>query len=588
MAEITDDALPVFPFRVNWKEGISERLEWKTDVLADFKGNEQRRALRLTPRREFEVQLALWGEDRQFWDLWLHRMAGTEFLFPVWHDSVRAAQAAPQGQKTIWVDTRGLEFQIGSYGLLRGVSALSYERFKIAEVHDDRIVTVSNLAATWRRGTRVEPLIRGRMTDQTDVKALSSRVSTTRASLETTRAQPIDEGVDSFDQYGGFPVLALPPNRSEDVSASFRWAFSETDSDTGRRFRRSDTGRAIVHQKHGFFLRGRTAKRLFRQLAYRLRGAAKPIWLPTFNEDMTLSRNAGVAAGSIYVKAFGFAYTGGVSSGREHICIQLRNGTRLYRRITGTAVSGSLTEERLTLDTPLPGGLAMADVGRISWMDAARFENDKLEFNHVNAADGMTTVAGIFKTFRNERTPPAVLSLPIPQATKIYTNCGPDAPENDICAPVFQGIYLTVTGMGGVNRPQCNPCWDGDRYMTIAEIQPNGPGGRVFSTEHFYGGGCNPYGYDVYEVDNRGADPNGPLQGQLMLSFRSNNFNSWSFYYYFPCQYVNVNIFPSARYCGSVGQDEGDFAVMVTYTGSPPIMLGPQPAGGLYNMNFPL
>lgn len=581
MAEIADANLPTFPFRVNWKAGVAERLEWKTDVLGDFLGNEQRRALRLTPRREFEVTLTLWDADRAFWDLWLHRMAGVEFLFPVWHDSVRASQDAPQGQKTIWADTRGLEFQIGSYGLLRGLTAQSFERFQIAEVYDDRIVTVANLVLAWPKGTRVEPVLRGRLTDQTNVKPVSTRASETQAVIQCVREQPYGEGVDSWDQYMGMPVLAITPNRSEDLSSSFDWAFSESDSLSGRRFRKSDTGRASVHQKHTWLLKGRTAKVLFRQLCYRLRGSAKAFWLPTFNDDLALSRNAGVAATSIYVKAMGFAYTGGPTSGREYVCVQKRDGTRLYRRITGTAASGSVTEERLVLDAPLPGGLTMGEVSRISWMDTARFENDRIEMSHVNAADGATTVAGVFQTFRHGRSAPAILSAPIPQAAKVFTSCGTDAPEVDVCAPVFQGVYMSVR----FSAPDpCNQCWDGNRDLYLENVQPNGPGGKSFQSFGFYGGGCVPFVNDVYENIVPG---NPQLQGQLLHRFSQNNFNDWTWDFYFPCTFVQLHIFFSARYCGSVGKDEGTTACTVTYAGFPPTTYGPKPSGGLYEIYFP-
>jgi hypothetical protein len=39
----------------NWKNGITETLEWLSDVLRNSYGAEQVRALRLSPRRTFEV-----------------------------------------------------------------------------------------------------------------------------------------------------------------------------------------------------------------------------------------------------------------------------------------------------------------------------------------------------------------------------------------------------------------------------------------------------------------------------------------------------------------------------------------------------
>lgn len=504
MVDIADADLPVFPFRVNWRNGITERLEWKTDILSDFLGNEQRRSLRLTPRREFEVTLSLWNSDRQFWDLWLHRMVGSEFLFPLWHDSVRSTQAAPQGQKVIWVDTRGLEFVEGSYGLLRGPEALSSERFLIAEVHEDRIVTASGLEKTWFKGTRVEPLVRGRLTDRSKVKALSSRVSESQVAIECTRDQLYGTGIDTWDQYQGIPVVTTGPNRSDNIDFEYQWNFSESDSGTGRRFRQSDQGRAFLQQKHDWWLKGRAAKRAFREFLYRVRGAAGPVWLPTFNEDLTLSRD-NPAGNTLYVKAVGWAYTGGKSSGREYICIQMRGGVRHYRRITGTTPSGTPGEERLTLDGGLPL-LPMAGVACVSYMDTARFSNDRFEFNHINAADGLTTVAGIMRTFRNNRQAPAILQLPIPAAQMSSTRCGAD---NDPCA--FFDAPASVYEFRVVGTT-----WGGD----------TGIRGRPYLGDRFYGdfGQTGPYRFICGDPEWGGArvsyykldvDPENPLPGRV-------------------------------------------------------------------------
>lgn len=453
MAEIADADLPVFPFKVNWKNGISERLEWKTDILTDLVGNEQRRGLRLHPRRDFEVTLTLWDQERQFLDLWLHRMVGTEFMFPLWHDSVRSTQEVAQGQKTIWVDTQGLEFTIGSYALLRGLTAMSFERVLVAEVRADRIVAVDDLVGTWPKGTRVEPLVRGQMSDQTRMTLVTSKASSVQAEFQTTRAQIYDPGDETMDLYMGLPVITQQPNRSDQLDVRHIWNFYESDSGTGRRYRKSEEDRARVSQKHSWFLRGRANKAAFRSLLYRLDGSRAPVWLPTFNEDITLAQNAAPGATSIYVKEFGFAYTGGPTSGREHIVIHTTTG-RIYRRVTGTAAAPA-GQERLVLNAALPAGLAMSNVRIISWIDTARLENDRIEFNHINAADGVSTVSSIFKTFRNERTPPIILSAPIPEAAKSGTLCGDDTP---LCYtmpyfPEFEGWEWEWTWITEVAMP---------------------------------------------------------------------------------------------------------------------------------------
>lgn len=594
MAEIADANLPVFPFRINWKQGLAERLEWKTDVLGDFLGNEQRRSLRLTPRREFEATLSLWDAERSFWDLWLHRMGDTEFLFPLWHDSVRAAQEAAQGQNTVWVDTRGLGFQIGSYGLLRGNTALSYERIQIAEVHEDRIVTVSPLNASWPKGTRVEPLIRGRMTDQTDVKAISSRVSESQAVFEATREQPFDEGVDSWDQFMGLPVLTSQPNRTQDVGSAYQWSYSESDSGTGRRYRKSDTGRAITQQKHSWLLRGRTAKNDFRSLCYRLRGAAGGFWLPTFNDDLQLAQNTAPATASLYVRAIGWAYTGGASSGREYVCIWLKGGTRLYRRITGTAAAPA-GQERLIVDTPFPAGLLMSQVRMISFMDTARFQNDRIEFNHVNAADGATTVAGVFQTYRNERQAPAILSLPIPAASENAGPCGPawDPENGDPCGPPPNcPPYPVVIGNGVTDScadwaPTVNlyaPPWNEGEKPGTTQVGGNWQPSRLYNEIARNNGVTIPAFVNPihanrqwYERDDY-VNPEKEFyqvpgwewaDGRLLASLvgQGNQNWTWTFYFDVPSGPWHMQIQYGAGLCGAVGKEEGRAEIGACRTG---------------------
>jgi hypothetical protein len=52
---------PVFLSRPNWKSGITERLEWQTDVMISETGAEQRRPVRTYPRRSIEASFLRWA-----------------------------------------------------------------------------------------------------------------------------------------------------------------------------------------------------------------------------------------------------------------------------------------------------------------------------------------------------------------------------------------------------------------------------------------------------------------------------------------------------------------------------------------------
>ncbi|AGF89702.1 hypothetical protein SP099_00290, partial [Salmonella phage FSL SP-099] len=59
---------PVFLPLPNWKDGVTERIEWQTDVMISESGAEQRRPIRLHPRRSFEATFLRWEEKRTLLD----------------------------------------------------------------------------------------------------------------------------------------------------------------------------------------------------------------------------------------------------------------------------------------------------------------------------------------------------------------------------------------------------------------------------------------------------------------------------------------------------------------------------------------
>lgn len=591
MDEIDNMDLPVMAFMIDWKDGLVERLEYKTDVLPDIAGNEQTRALRLTPRREFDATLTLWGQERQYWDLWLHRMVDKEFMFPLWHDSFRM-RSFGTFLNLLRFDPAAEGVEVGDMLMFRGQSSLDFQIVRVAQTiqGQDPHVLLENIDGqpwpvtagnqVWPHNSRLWRLQRGRLVQSSTVEPVTDRSSRTKITVECTREQPFAASVDGMDTYLDRPVFTVEPNRSASLDQEYEWAFGESDNSTGRRYRKSDSGRPTVRQKQTWWLKGRQSKQTFRAFLERQRGSARTLWLPTFNDDITLSRDAAIAAQSIYCKRFGFAYTGGVSSGREHIAIKTRGGY-LYRKVTGTAAAGP-GEERLTISPPLPTGLRMADVKRISWMDVARLENDRFEIEHVTDTHGIATCAAVMKTVRDERVPPAILSLPIPLAQMNSARCGEE--DDDACAPLPVDWVHRFTLSAPVY--QCNPNWDGNVAFEWPDIRPNGPGGKPMNS---YGGYWNAARPDETIYDNFVA--NSPiLQGQKLLTFTMEDFNNWTVTLYFDppslaAQDRYINIFPSARFCGSWNGPKdpdgyGRFEMTHSVRGSPPVSLGLRGAGG--------
>lgn len=434
---------------------MNERLQWLTDVLVSNVGNEQRRALRLSPRRQFEVDFLVADSQRTFFDLWLHRMTGTDVMVPLWHDMIRLTAGVDQGDLFVPCDPTDLEFDEGTFALLMGETPFETEKVEIISSDPAGISILAELANNWPKGTRIVPLRRAKLSEQTEMGRASSRVATISAMFNLVKSSDYDPGIHTGDTYLGLPVITQP-SHEDNPNVEYPWQFESSNNDTGYVYRKSDQGRAMPVQTHIWHLKGRAAKKAFRQFLYRMKGRRGVVWLPTFADDL---RVVAASGNRLTVAEVGYSYTGGVSSGRDVLCIKHRADalagvsssssiggssisespissgdepehlrkvsvvTTTYRRIVG--IDGAAPgHETLILDAPLSTFDLRNNI--VCFMDVARFDQDQVEWQHINAADGASVVKINLRRFRNDRVPPLVGSYPIPTATMSDTACGVD------------------------------------------------------------------------------------------------------------------------------------------------------------------
>ena len=111
---------------------------------------------------------------------------------------------------------------------------------------------------------------------------------------------------------------------------------------------------------------------------YTLEGRRRPIWMCTDESDLVLTDPIGGADLTIKIEHIGYTTHLVYDIGRRDICIRLHDGTRFYRRITGSAEL-SATQEQLSIDAELGQAIALADVRMISWVELSRQEADSAE-----------------------------------------------------------------------------------------------------------------------------------------------------------------------------------------------------------------
>ncbi len=464
---MADIDLPLWSVPPNWSTAVTERLDWLTDVMTSSTGAEQRRALRVSPRRTIEFRCNPVGRARAFLELWLHKIGDEPCLMPLWHDKAKLSAPAVAGTLRLAFDNTYREF--GTSGLAVLYRSVFEYRVVAYTAADPAGVTLAGpLNGTWPIGSTLYPLRRALLEPELTSRALTSQVGDVTVIATVDGPNDYDGGPETLEVYEGLPVISLEPNRADDLTMAYARLRDEVDGNFGRVFRRSWADRAFTTQFYNWQARGRAQHHALRQTLYRLEGRQKAAWMPTFNDDIVLASPLAAGQARLTFGAIGYGLLGGPSAGREHLLVRDAGHSAHIVRMTAMQAPPATGQERVGLSQA--AGFAAPAGRRCSFVDTVRLEQDSVEIVHHTDSAGMAECTASFKSFANTRVEGSLEHTRAP-AVRSEIACG-EPETNNPCAAVFPGWYWEMTyevaRTGGVDVPlylyQIVP-WDyGDRW----------------------------------------------------------------------------------------------------------------------------
>lgn len=447
----------LWPFRPDWESGVLEKLEWLTDLMGSSKGAEQRRPQRLTPRRTLEASFLPHGRQRTVFDLKVMVKGAQEWFIPLWYDVDVLLEPTAAADTRLRTPFEDREFTADGYAVIRPPTSADHEHHtfvheivKIVGTKEDRLIVVRGQQGTtaldWPRGSEVYPLRVGYFVDQPNVSVVTANIISTNMKFVITEPNEWF-GLKRYSGYGaaygrsygtrrditprtpaknlgkvsdpwfmpvfeGFKVMHSEPDYNQDMTVTYDRLINILDNSNGIPEYQDAQGFATPAQQHTWFIRGRAEMAAFRTMLYFLRGRVKPVWLPTFNDDVQLIAPSLAGQNWIDIVKIGYTGEGSTSISRQCLAIQKNNGDWIFQRITGCAIVGD--HERLELGTQFAEDLNPKDIYKISFMAVARLDQDGVEINHVTDNQGLAKSVTTFRVTPDLRksTPWSVLWPP--------------------------------------------------------------------------------------------------------------------------------------------------------------------------------
>lgn len=403
--------IEIWPFKLNWREGLTETLEWKTDVMGSRSGAEQRVAQRQSPRRFFEGSFLLEGAARGMFDAFMVANAGAEFAIPLWHAQGIVESATGN---TLMFDTRNLEFQLQNVVLLRNLVTGEMTCSHVEAMSDGSLQLAANFDSTkWGRGTLVYPMRMSVIEDPSSVLAtkLNDRVMDARIRFKLAYDNEFEAGA-PLGTYRGFGILQVRPDESETLNHSWIKTMEQLDSGTGYVKNTDISGNTVTTQMYRWSVYGNVANNELREYLYHLRGRQRAVWVPTFNQDMIPVEDLVAGSADITIENIGYAEYGlKTLDGRKDIRIETFDNKVIHAAITN-AVTGTNGRETITLAAPIGEDIPKNRIRSISFMSLMRMDTDRIELTHLGDSHGYTSVGATWRSAPNRRVAGAVEDMP--------------------------------------------------------------------------------------------------------------------------------------------------------------------------------
>lgn len=391
--------LPVLTLLPNWKDGVTERLAWYTDVMQSESAAEQRRALRMSPRRTFEVSFLRKGVTRAMLDNFFVAVGRNEIMIPMWHEAVRMTEGITANAGGVSFEGSAplsmREFRQGDLVFVNNGNPKVYDILEVGDTQLTRFDWKVTPHRSWPKGTRIYPMRRARIIDPPQMSNITDQVA--RVQVRFDLVEP-DERIPAWgSEFDGTGLFLFQPNRVEPIQISYDRHTYTLDNESSVPEITDPGGQAQVDLTASFMFRGRQQISELRSFLAAARGQAVGFYMLTYTDDVRLS--ADISGEDAWIDVEDSSYAEYMEIAQP---VRLMLGVWAYGRGVIVRTITGADPGRLYLNEPLPP-LERYEIRRICFLTPARFAQDAVELQHITAESTVITSRLIFRQLYNKR-----------------------------------------------------------------------------------------------------------------------------------------------------------------------------------------
>ena len=376
----TGNRVFLFSAPPNWKSALKETLQWKSGVLRSFDGDEQRQSLLERPRLRLEFNYLLNSQNdiatltnKVFgWDL-------RTFAVPRWQDRSGLTSAASISDTVVNCATANLGFYDGGLALIY-VSPTVWEVLDILTVGASSLTMELPVRNNWSAGTKVFPVYIGQLPSRMKWKKITAGVWSGRVKFEAdpVQTEPYLPAASAPLTYSGQELYMKKPNWRSPISETSNSNVFISDYGFGAVQPESHSDFAEHSRRYAWLCKNRAEIALFMEFLARRKGRVVPVYMPSWDSDFELVRDAAGTENTLELRDNSYTYDIGNHPAKNTLIALRKDGTYVVCTVDYSILNSEGNME-LYMVSDLGSDLYMSDISRISYCDLRRMQSDTVK-----------------------------------------------------------------------------------------------------------------------------------------------------------------------------------------------------------------
>lgn len=354
------------------KYPLKESLQWKTDIIRSFSG-EQRIRLRDAPRQILSVESVISNQSytklKAVGYQWAHRV----FAIPVWTDAILVPSIAA-GSSIVYLNTVYSDFR--SFDILViWNSETDFEAIETLNVYANRIElklpTSKQYTNAFVIPARFANTLRG-LSFSRDGDA------TIRMSSDfTVRSNKNLESISSFSTYKSLPVILDKPLSSDKLTDLYIRDVDIMDNGSSSVYLDIKTSSVDVTSKMTFMTFNKQKAWEYRQFIHYLHGQQKTFFIPSWHDEFEIIKDFSNTSTSVTIKNVGFT----LYYDNRFLYIESTTGSRAFCRVLSSSITND-GDELLNLESTLGFSATVNQIKICCLLKYVRLNSDTVSIKH--------------------------------------------------------------------------------------------------------------------------------------------------------------------------------------------------------------